>query len=158
MTDKPEAACAPQMPVHASDCALHDGPAYTPGPCSCGADPTMTPERYGSEFPGGREVSEREDDLKRYKAHVQAVNRATDKDIEKVATSPFRALSYIKTEDDLRQLLADERAAAFRAGQESMKARASACVTEHYESLCQEHRLLLVNRATAIAALEIVDE
>lgn len=69
-------------------------------------------------------MSEREDDLKRYKAHVQAVNRATDKDIEKVATSPFRALSYLKTEDDLRQLLADERAAAFRAGQESMKARA----------------------------------
>ena len=38
-------------PKHASDCALHNGPAYMPGPCSCGADPGMPPERYGSEFP-----------------------------------------------------------------------------------------------------------
>lgn len=32
-------------PVHASDCALHNGPAYEPGPCDCGAEPDMTPER-----------------------------------------------------------------------------------------------------------------
>ena len=38
-------------PIHASDCALHNGPATDPGPCDCGADPDMTPERYGSERP-----------------------------------------------------------------------------------------------------------
>ena len=38
-------------PIHASDCALHNGPATEPGPCDCGADPSMTPERYGSERP-----------------------------------------------------------------------------------------------------------
>jgi uncharacterized protein (UPF0147 family) len=31
---------------------------------------------------------------------------------------------------------------------------AAAVVTEHYQSLCQEHRLLLVNRANAILALK----
>jgi len=31
---------------------------------------------------------------------------------------------------------------------------AAAVVTEHYQSLCQEHRLLLVNRAIAILALK----
>lgn len=36
---------------HASDCALHNGPAYTPLPCDCGAEPEMTPEKYGSEYP-----------------------------------------------------------------------------------------------------------
>lgn len=36
---------------HASDCALHDGPAFEPGDCDCGAEPDMTPERYGSERP-----------------------------------------------------------------------------------------------------------
>lgn len=39
------------MTTHASSCALHRGPALTPGPCDCGADPGMTPERYGSEMP-----------------------------------------------------------------------------------------------------------
>lgn len=40
-----------EKPPHRSDCALHNGPAEEPGPCDCGADPGMTPERYGSEFP-----------------------------------------------------------------------------------------------------------
>lgn len=38
-------------PIHVSFCALHNGPAMIPGPCSCGADPGMDPIRYGSEFP-----------------------------------------------------------------------------------------------------------
>lgn len=37
--------------IHLSDCARHHGPAMMPGPCDCGADPGMTPELYGSEFP-----------------------------------------------------------------------------------------------------------
>ena len=36
---------------HLSDCALHNGPATIPAPCDCGADATMTPAKYGSEFP-----------------------------------------------------------------------------------------------------------
>lgn len=39
---------------HFSSCALHNGPALTPGPCDCGLDPGMTPEEYGSEFPAAR--------------------------------------------------------------------------------------------------------
>jgi hypothetical protein len=38
-------------PQHASDCALHHGPAYKPEPCNCGAEPGRAPEDYGSEFP-----------------------------------------------------------------------------------------------------------
>lgn len=30
-------------PVHASDCDLHNGPAFPPGPCSCGANPGEQP-------------------------------------------------------------------------------------------------------------------
>ena len=26
------------MDLHASDCSIHNGPAYPPGPCDCGAD------------------------------------------------------------------------------------------------------------------------
>lgn len=36
---------------HASDCSLHNGPAMKPEPCDCGAEPGLTPEEYGSEFP-----------------------------------------------------------------------------------------------------------
>ena len=39
------------MTTHNSDCALHNGPAMKPTSCDCGADPSMTPEKYGSEFP-----------------------------------------------------------------------------------------------------------
>ncbi len=39
------------MADHLSDCALHNGPAMVPESCDCGADPSMTPEKYGSEFP-----------------------------------------------------------------------------------------------------------
>lgn len=38
---------AAPTPAHASDCRLHDGPAFKPGPCSCGAEPGLTPEKYG---------------------------------------------------------------------------------------------------------------
>lgn len=38
-------------PRHKSDCALHNGPAETPKPCDCEAQPGLTPEEYGSEFP-----------------------------------------------------------------------------------------------------------
>jgi hypothetical protein len=40
-----------KVPVHKSDCRLHDGPAKVPGVCSCGADWRMDPISYGSEFP-----------------------------------------------------------------------------------------------------------
>lgn len=30
---------------HASDCALHDGPAFLPGPCDCGLDPPVDPHK-----------------------------------------------------------------------------------------------------------------
>lgn len=76
-------------------------------------------------------MSEREDDLKAYKAHVQAVNRATDKDIEKavdaIARDPdFLAAKIIRKNAEIKRLTAvlAEARAAFRAGQESMKARA----------------------------------
>lgn len=36
---------------HSSDCSLHNGPAEIPTPCDCGAEPGLTPEKYGSEFP-----------------------------------------------------------------------------------------------------------
>lgn len=36
---------------HASDCALHNGPAMMPLPCDCGAEPGRKPEAYGSEVP-----------------------------------------------------------------------------------------------------------
>lgn len=41
----------PRGKAHYSDCALHNGPALKPEQCSCGVDPDMTPEKYGSEFP-----------------------------------------------------------------------------------------------------------
>lgn len=44
------------------------------------------------------------------------------------------------------QLLAD----AHAAGREAGMREAARIVTEHYESLSQEHRLLLVNRSAAI--------
>lgn len=44
---------------------------------------------------------------------------------------------------------------AYRAGQKEMRQRAADCVTAHYQALSQEHRLLLVNRATAIAELAL---
>jgi len=40
-----------KKPVHLSSCALHYGPAMVPKPCDCGADPGMTPVKYGSEYP-----------------------------------------------------------------------------------------------------------
>lgn len=44
-------ASARRRVAHLSDCALHNGPAYTPGRCDCGSDPSMTPRLYGSEYP-----------------------------------------------------------------------------------------------------------
>jgi NTP pyrophosphatase (non-canonical NTP hydrolase) len=32
-----------ESPLHASDCAVHNGPAYPPGPCNCGAVPVPRP-------------------------------------------------------------------------------------------------------------------
>lgn len=37
-------------PGHASDCALHNGPAMMPGNCNCGINPRMTPHIYESEL------------------------------------------------------------------------------------------------------------
>lgn len=52
-----ELAKAAGVPIpHSSDCALHNGPALEPEPCSCGADPGMTPEAYGSERPTSPEA------------------------------------------------------------------------------------------------------
>jgi hypothetical protein len=31
------------IPQHASDCAVHNAPAYPPGPCDCGAVPSLLP-------------------------------------------------------------------------------------------------------------------
>jgi len=39
------------MSTHLSDCALHDGPAHVPGPCSCGANPGQRPDATTSEWP-----------------------------------------------------------------------------------------------------------
>lgn len=51
LASEPEPQPVAGDPEHVSDCRLHDGPALMPGNCSCGADPSMTPERYGSERP-----------------------------------------------------------------------------------------------------------
>lgn len=37
---------------HASDCALHNGPAEMPEPCSCGAEPGRVPDLTTSDWPG----------------------------------------------------------------------------------------------------------
>jgi hypothetical protein len=44
------------MKEHASDCALHNGPAEIPEICSCGVDPYIHPLTYGSEYPDRSEA------------------------------------------------------------------------------------------------------
>ncbi len=39
LTDATEQRIYPVGPVHASDCAIYNGPALLPGPCNCGATP-----------------------------------------------------------------------------------------------------------------------
>jgi hypothetical protein len=34
----PKRAEAEKAPEHRSDCAVHNAPAYEPGPCDCGAE------------------------------------------------------------------------------------------------------------------------
>jgi hypothetical protein len=53
------------QPRHKSDCALHNGPAEEPKPCDCGADPEMTPEKYGSEFPAPEPAAPSSDEVDR---------------------------------------------------------------------------------------------
>lgn len=52
---------------------------------------------------------------------------------------------------------AESARSAHIAGQLAMRERCAGVVTENYQSLSTEHRLLLVNRATAIRSLEPED-
>ena len=68
-------------PHHKSDCALHNGPAMIPGPCDCGADPEITPEKYGSEFPAPEPAAPSSDEVDRDLCAVSMVFPETAQDL-----------------------------------------------------------------------------
>lgn len=62
------------MTTHLSDCSLHNGPETLPKPCDCGADPSMTPEKYGSEYPHTYSILDDEETQALFKAYYAAGN------------------------------------------------------------------------------------
>jgi len=82
----------------------------------------------------------------------------TPEQIEVVALALAFAEGYLTPDDEIIGSFEDSALAAINAMRPFIRAEAleeaAKVVTEHYQELCTEHRLLLVNRAAAIRALK----